>query len=191
MGYKMGVVFFWGVEFSCFFLERCTGSYEVWLACLSVLRYILCLVDFTIFPANAKQVNSILNVMSTILGMGSGNLAHVQLPAYQKSIKQGTVVAHRKNVEELMLKMGLTISQEVVLLFDKSECLGTDSRGSHQYCVAAFHKNFSSGFQGCPAFQAGHIGPLRLMPVSDFYGYDENCRPGPGERAETKPETKE
>ena len=136
-------------------------------------------------PANAKHVNTTVNVMTTILGMGSGNIAHVQLPVFQKQVKQGTVVSHRRNVVEMMLRAGVNISQEVVLLFDKSDCLSSDSRTAHQYCIAAYHSGFSPAFQSCRVFEAGHIGSLLLMPVSDFYGYDDNCRPGPAERAET------
>ena len=137
-------------------------------------------------PANAKQVNSSANVMSTILGMGSTNIAHVQLPAFQKQAKQATVVAHRNNVAEMLLKASLSVEQQIVLLFDKTECGRSDVRSTHQYCIATHHKQYTPAFEGCDAFQAGHIGPLPLLPVSEFYGYDDANKPGPAERAETK-----
>lgn len=147
----------------------------------------MCLVDFTVMPANTKQVNTSVNVLSTILGMGSGNVGHVQLPVFQKQIKEATVLSHRRNLDELMLKANLSIAQEIVLFFDKSDCNSTDVRNNHQVCVAAFHKQFTSSFTSSSAFQKSQIGPLRLLPVSEFYGYnDESAKPGPAERAETK-----
>lgn len=150
-------------------------------------RYIVCLIDFTVMPANAKQVITSVNVLSAILGMGSGNLGHVQLPVFQKQVKEATVLSHRRNLDELMLKANLSIAQEIVLFFDKCDCNSTDVRNNHQVCVAAFHKQFTSSFASSSAFQKSQIGPLRLLPVSEFYGYnDESAKPGPAERAETK-----
>lgn len=148
-------------------------------------RYILCLLDFTILPNYSKQVQSAINVMSTVLGMGSGNIAHVQLPVFQKQAKQATIVSHRKNVEEMILKANLSVENQIVLLFDKSNCMASDARSVHQYCVAAFHKQFTSLFDKSEALQQGRIEALPLLPVSEFYGYDESAKPGPGERAET------
>ena len=136
-------------------------------------RYMLCLLDFTVMPNSAKQVNTAVNVLSTILGMSSANLGHVQLPAFQKQTKQATVVTHRRNIEEMMLKQGLSVASQIVLLFDKSECLNSDSRASHQVCIAAHHKSFTSAFQSCEAVQLGRVESLPLMPVSEFYDYDD------------------
>ena len=94
-------------------------------------------------PNNSKQVQTAVNVLSTILGMSSSNIGHVQLPAFQKQTKQATVVTHRRNIEELMLKQGLSVASQIVLLFDKSECLSSDSRAGHQVCIAAHHKSFT------------------------------------------------
>eukprot|EP00438_Fugacium_kawagutii_P019790 Skav228872 [mRNA] locus=scaffold816:387783:402586:+ [translate_table: standard] len=142
--------------------------------------YILCLLDFTILPNSAKQVSSAVNVMTTILGMGCGNIAHVQLPVFQKQAKQATIVAHRKNVEEMILKAGLSLEHQIVLLFDKSNCMASDARSVHQYCVAAYHKQFVPTFDKSEALQQGRIEALPLLPVSEFYGYDETAKPGPG-----------
>ncbi|CAL1141851.1 unnamed protein product [Cladocopium goreaui] len=142
--------------------------------------YMLCLLDFTVMPNSAKQVNTAVNVLSTILGMSSANLGHVQLPAFQKQTKQATVVTHRRNIEEMMLKQGLSVASQIVLLFDKSECLNSDSRASHQVCIAAHHKSFTSAFQSCEAVQLGRVESLPLMPVSEFYDYDDTSKPGKG-----------
>ena len=137
-------------------------------------------------PNSAKQVNTAVNVLSTILGMSSANLGHVQLPAFQKQTKQATVVTHRRNIEEMMLKQGLSVASQIVLLFDKSECLNSDSRASHPVCIAAHHKSFTSAFQSCEAVQLGRVESLPLMPVSEFYDYDDTSKPGPAEREQKR-----
>lgn len=136
-------------------------------------------------PANAKQVHTAVNVMNTVLGMGSSNIGHVQLPAFQKQAKQSTIVNHRRTVEEQLLKAGLSVDQQIVLLFDKSSCAGSDARSAHQYCIATYNKQFTPVFEKSQAFQTSCVGPLPLLPVSEFYGYDESGKPGPAERAET------
>ena len=136
-------------------------------------------------PSNTKQVTTAVNVMNTILGMGSSSIGHVQLPAFQKQAKQSTIVNHRRTVEEMLLKAGLTVDQQIVLLFDKSNCAGSDARSAHQYCIATYHKQFTPVFEKSEAFQSSRVGPLHLLPVSEFYGYDDTAKPGPAERAET------
>lgn len=143
------------------------------------------MLDFTVLPNSAKQVSSAINVMSTILGMGCGNIAHVQLPVFQMQAKQATIIAHRKNVEEMILKANLSVENQIVLLFDKSNCMVSDARSVRQYCIAAYHKQFVPTFDKSEAWQLGRIQALPLLPVSEFYGYDETAKPGPGERAET------
>ena len=158
---------------------------EITLSFFEACRYIVCLVDFTSMPANAKQVQSSMNVLSTVLGMGSTNIGHVQMPLFHKQTKENTVMNHRRNIEEMMLKGGLSREKEIILLFDKSDCRGTDARSSHQICIAGYHKQFQSGFSRSTAFDEGRIGPVPLLPVSEFYGYDEAAKPGPAERTET------
>lgn len=136
-------------------------------------------------PNNSKQVSTAVNVLNTILGMGACNIGHVQLPAFQKQAKQATIVNHRRNVEEMLLKAGLAVDQQIVLLFDKSGCAGSDARSAHQYCIAPYNKQFTSVFEKSEAFQSSRVGPLPLLPVSDFYCYDDSAKPGPAERAET------
>ena len=145
----------------------------------------MCLVDFTSMPANAKQVQSSMNVLSTVHGMGSTNIGHVQLPLFHKQTKEATVMTHRRTIDDLLLKGGLSREREIVLLFDKSDCRGTDARAPHQACIAVHHKQFLTGFARSTALDESRIGPVPLLPVSEFYGYDESAKPGPAERTET------
>ena len=155
------------------------------LVLLPCCRYILVTIDFTVMPANSKLVMTSLNVLGTVLGMGASTLGHVQLPAFQKQIKEQTVLAHRRTVEDGLTKHGLSIEKQVVVLFDKSNCRQSDARSAHQYCIASHHKNFNSDFASSKATVETCIGPVPLLPVSEFYSYDESAKPGPAERVET------
>lgn len=154
----------------------------VLLPCCS---YILVTVDFTVMPANAKLVMTSLNVLGTVLGMGASTIGHVQLPAYQGQIKEQTVMAHRRTIEDGLVKHGLSLEKDVVLLFDKSNCRQSDSRASVQKCIAAFHKNFTPDFAACSAVSGNRVDTVPLLPVSEFYSYDDTAKPGPAERVET------
>lgn len=154
----------------------------VLLPCCS---YILVTVDFTVMPANAKLVMTSLNVLGTVLGMGASTIGHVQLPAYQGQIKEQTVMAHRRTIEDGLVKHGLSLEKDVVLLFDKSNCRQSDSRASVQKCIATFHKNFTPDFAACSAVSGNRVDTVPLLPVSEFYSYDDTAKPGPAERVET------
>lgn len=97
---------------------------EITLSFFEACRYIVCLVDFTSMPANAKQVQSSMNVLSTVLGMGSTNIGHVQMPLFHKQTKENTVNPQHKDIKGTRLVWGL-FDQLLVKLKTRSSSIFT------------------------------------------------------------------
>lgn len=151
-------------------------------------RHIICGLDFTLNPANAVLVNTSLLVGTSILAMGSCNIAHVQTPMNHKQTKDLTVLKHKRHIEDTLGKHKITLEYPVALLYDRPDDFRGASRSSTQMAFAAVHNNFiqTTPFAQCAAVTDGRIGPMVLVKASDFIDADEAVRPGPADRVEQK-----
>lgn len=145
-------------------------------------------MDFTLNPANAVLVNTSLLVGTSILAMGSCNIAHVQTPMNHKQTKDMTVLKHKRHMEDTLGKARITLGDPIALLYDKPEDFRGASRSTTQMAWAAVHNNFvqSTPFSQCSAVTVGRVGPVVLSKASEFIDADEAIRPGPADRVEQK-----
>ena len=139
-------------------------------------------------PAKALLVQSSLHVLASVCAMGSGSIAHVQLPVCHKQTNEGTCTKHQRVIEDTMFKAKLCLSNKIALLHDRPEDYRGPIAGITQHGIAAVHSSYAqtSAFNACAAVSTGRIGPVALVKTSDFIDVDENVRPGPAERAEQK-----
>lgn len=157
---------------------------KTWKCCNP--RYLICGLDFTIYPANSELVQSSCNVLATLLAMGSNNIGHIQCPMFHKQTSEMSTVKHTRTMEDALFKNNVNIGKRVALLFDKPPDSRGDQRASHQVCIAASHKLFAntSAFNASDIVVSGRVGPVPLIRVIDFIDYDESCKPGPADRVE-------
>ena len=150
------------------------------------MRYVICGVDFTVYPANSELVQSSLNVLASFLAMSSSDIGHLQTPMFHKQTSGMSTVKHTRTVEDLLFKHNLNIGKRVAVLFDKPADARGDQRASHQVCIAVSHKQYSTSsvFNSCNMVSNARIGPIPLVRVIDFIDYDESCKPGPADRVE-------
>lgn len=151
-------------------------------------RHIICGLDFTLNPANATLVNTALLVGTSILAMGSCNIAHVQTPMNHKQTKDLTVLKHKRHIEDTLGKHKITLDYPIALLYDRPDDFRGACRSSTQMAFAAVHHSFiqSTPFAQCTAVTDGRIGPMVLAKATDFIDADEAVRPGPADRVEQK-----
>lgn len=180
-----------------FLLFHCASVFTSFFGCrehwasvshLFGCRYIICAADFTVNPAKALLVQSSLHVLASVCAMGSGSIAHVQLPVCHKQTNEGTCTKHQRVIEDTMFKAKLCLSNKIALLYDRPEDYRGPIAGITQQGIAAVHSSYAqtSAFNACAAVSTGRIGPVALVKTSDFIDVDENVRPGPAERAEQK-----
>ncbi len=139
-------------------------------------------------PAKALLVQSSLHVLASVCAMGSGSVAHVQLPVCHKQTNEGTCTKHQRVIEDTLFKAKLCLANKMALLYDRPEDYRGPVAGFSQQAIAAVHNTFAqtSAFNACAAVSTGRIGPVALVKTSDFIDVDENVRPGPAERVEQK-----
>lgn len=94
------------------------------------------------------------------------------------------MIKHRHLLEASFLKNGLTLKDNVQVLFSKPESHTRDKRAMSQLAVASFHATFTEpDFAQSSAILEGKIGPCPLARISDLPGYDEEFKPGASSRA--------
>ncbi|CAE7372563.1 cofG, partial [Symbiodinium sp. CCMP2592] len=149
-------------------------------------KYVLVLLDFTVFPANGLYVKQALDVCSNVLALSQTHAAHVQLPLVQKQTSTAAAVKHRRSVEDHFMKANVSLRDGVSLLFSKDlDATASDRRALSQSCVACMYEDFKEcSFVKSAAVTEGRIGPVPLIRVSEFIGYDDLLRPGAAARVE-------
>ena len=148
-------------------------------------RHVLVLADFSVYPANATYVGSVLDVLKTILSLSELNAAHVQLPIAQSQTGASALLKHRRAIEDALHQGGCDVTQHVTLLFDKPESRRSDGRKASQQCLAVTCLNHKvNSWHTSEAVVVGNIGPVPLMKVADMIGHDECQRLGAAARCE-------
>ena len=144
-------------------------------------RYVLCLVDVTVYPANATLIGSALEAMGLLLNMCVHNVGHVQLPLLHSNTTPQIIFKHKRLVEDnLMYTQKLDISQTVALqLLQPEDGHAADKRGGIQCCLFVAADPSVTKWT-CPHF----IGPLNLVRVKDMIGYSDETRFGATARTE-------
>lgn len=148
---------------------------------VAVVRYVLVLMDATVFPANAKALSTSVQVLSTVLSMNPRcHGAHVQLPLNQTNTKPTAVISHRRKLEDALVTARMDTSRDVILHFaSPPDSTASDKRGGIQSCFAV-----TQDAKLCAWNFPQVITPIPLVRVADMLGYDENSKPSPSARAE-------
>ena len=150
-----------------------------------VCRYVIVTLDATVFPANAAYLAASLKAFATLLSMSSTMIGLVLLPVYQKQTSESAVVKHRQQLENALLKGGLSVLNLIQILYTKPDSTARDSRNLHQLALATFHSHFAThAFHQCVPVREGKLGPAPLIRMSDFLGYDSETAPGASARVE-------
>lgn len=112
-------------------------------------------------------------------------MGYIQYPIMQASTTQHAMVKRRHLLELSLLKGGLTVQNNVQVLFSKPESSARDTRSLSQPALATFHSSFAeSPWQVSIAVREGKLGPCPLIRVADLQGFDDDSKPSPGARAE-------
>ena len=135
-------------------------------------------LDATVFPANAAYLAASLKAFATLLSMSSTMIGWVRLPVYQKQTSESAVVKHRQQLENALLKGGLSVINLIQVLYTKPDSTARDARNLHQLAFAAH------AFHQCVPVREGKLGPAPLIRMSDFLGYDSETKPGASARVE-------
>lgn len=138
------------------------------------------------FPANANYLNNAITVFTTLLSMSSQMVGLVLFPVFQKQTTEAALIKHRHALDIALMKGGLSLIHTVTILFHKPDSMASDKRALSQSAMACFHTHFSHhGFHGSTCVKEGKIGPVPLLKISDFVGYDQEvAKPGASARVE-------
>lgn len=143
------------------------------------VRYVLAILDATIYPANAASLKSAMTTMNTVLNLSQNNIGHVMLPVIQSNTTSQALVKHARIIEDSFIGSGFDTTGKVALHLQKPlDAAANDKRGGLQTCLAL------SGGKDCAWVSPVVIGPLTLVKVSEMIGYSEDSRPGATARAE-------
>ena len=153
--------------------------------CGPQMRYIICTVDTTVFPANASYIAAALKNFCTFLSMGSTTVGFVLFPVYQSQTSEQALVKHRHQLELALLKGGLSVINSVQVLYTKPESGASDKRALAQPAMATFHSHFSDhAFLKSKPVRTGTLGPVPLIKFSELLGFDDVSKPGASARVE-------
>lgn len=148
-------------------------------------RYLVCLLDATVWPANGSMFNAAINVMGQILSLSSAHYGWVQCPVVQSQTTLPAVVKHQHALDLALLKNNMAFGTNIQLLFAKPDSTAQDTRSTAQRALGVTHTNYSdTPFNESSAIKDGVVGPLPLIKIADLLGYDETTRPGPSGRTE-------
>ncbi|CAK9078225.1 unnamed protein product [Durusdinium trenchii] len=150
-------------------------------------QYIILTLDCTVFPANSTYLAASLKTFATLLSMSSTMIGLVLYPVYQTQTSEAALVKHKQQLDNALLKGGLSVIHMIQVLYEKPDSTAKDSRGLYQPALASFHGHFSNhSFQQCLPVREGKLGPAPLIKVGDFIGYDSDSQPGASARVEQK-----
>ena len=149
-------------------------------------RYLVCLLDATVWPSNGVMFNAAINMMGQVLSLSSANFAWVQCPVMQSQTSLPAVVKHQHALDNALLKCNLASGANVQVLFGKPDSTAQDTRATSQRILGVTHTNYypDTPFNESSVIKHGVIGPLPLIKIADLLGYDETTRPGPSGRTE-------
>lgn len=148
-------------------------------------RYTICTLDCTVFPANASYLAHALKTFTTLMSMGSTMIGLVLFPVFQSQTSESAVVKHKQQLELALMKGGLTVMNLIQILYSKPDSTTRDSRSLHQLSMASFHTHYPAhAFANCTPVREGKLGPVPLLRVGDFVGYDGDTKPGASARVE-------
>ena len=146
-----------------------TGFFQVLLH----PRYILVSLDATLWPSNANYLAAAVSTACAIVNLSQDNIAHVQMPQLQSSTNAGTVLKHRRSLEDQLVNHKLDVTNAIMLRFDKGDAQRNDARKNAQVCVAATSTNYSAnGLSETEAVKTSNIGPVPLIRTNQMVGYD-------------------
>ena len=152
---------------------------------LTAVRYVIVTLDCTVFPANSTYLAASLKTFSTLLSMSSTMIGLVFYPVFQTQTSESALVKHRQQLDNALLKGGLSVIHAIQILYEKPDSTAMDRRGLYQLALASFHTHYSShSFHQCSPVREGKLGPAPLLKVSDFLGYDSDTKPGASARVE-------
>ena len=125
-----------------------------------------------------------VNMLNTIVSMGSGNVGLIQLPIAHSAIKLETVVTYTRKIEDPLLKAKLDFTTRPTLTYSRESVrAGSDKRATTQSSLMVVSDRATNKWLDSECGQSGVLGPLPVCPVSEMIGYDPENRPSPGQRA--------
>ena len=150
-----------------------------------MMRYVVCSLDFTVWPADGVYVQNSLSALSAIAAMSESHVGIVQYPVLQSQTSRAALMKHKHMLENNLLKNGLTSTHCVQILYHKPDSSQRDQRALNQLALAVFHEHFEApAFTESKAVREGKCGPCPLLPITQFIGYDEACKLGASARVE-------
>ena len=155
---------------------------------LSSVRYIICAVDTTVFPANGAHLQAALHALTTLMSMSSNMIGYVLYPQFQSQTSGSALVKHRHLLDNALLKGGVSLVHHIQLLYSKPDSTVRDTRPLSQTTLAVFNTGFPQhAFHNSHAVKEGKLGPCPLLRIGDFLGYDSDLsKPEASARVEQK-----
>lgn len=145
----------------------------------------MCSMDCTVWPADSSYLQNALSVLGSILAMSSSYFGLVMHPVLQSQTTRQAVLKHKHLLENSLQKQQLTSHQSIQILYCKPDSTSRDGRGLSQLATAVFHESFdASPWTESMAVREGKCGPCKLLPISQFLGYDDVSKPGASARVE-------
>ena len=83
------------------------------------VRYVLAILDATIYPANAASLKSAMTTMNTVLNLSQNNIGHVMLPVIQSNTTSQALVKHARIIEDSFIGSGFDTTGKVALHLQK------------------------------------------------------------------------
>ena len=109
----------------------------------------------------------------------------VLYPVFQSQTSEAALLKHRQQLDNALLKGGLSVINPVQILYEKPQSTARDARSLFQLCLATFHSHFTKhAFQQSQAVKEGKMGPAPLIKMGDLLGYDSETKPGASARVE-------
>ncbi|CAE7245345.1 cofG, partial [Symbiodinium sp. CCMP2456] len=153
-------------------------------------QLVLCTLDCTVYPSNAKMLSTLLDMLCTVLNMSPDNVCHLQCPQHQAQTTVNAALKHRRFLKDGLINRSLDLSRGVTLLFNKDASgRASDERPGTQSCYAVFSQHCrvsQSAWQNSEPLNYQTIGDLALAKVSEMKGYDADNRPSAAARVEQK-----
>lgn len=151
-----------------------------------VFRYVVCSLDFTVYPAAATYVRKAFECLANVAAMSSSHIGFIFMPVHQKQTTEPAVLKHRRQIEENLMKSKMSLANEVCILFAKPEARVTDGRAMTQISLLSLHQNYTSNsdWNSSSAVTTARIGPAPLIRISDMLGFDEVSKPSASARVE-------
>ena len=144
-------------------------------------------MDLTVFPANSEYMKAAYQIMGSVLAMSSAHCGWIMLPVLQSQTNENALSKHRRQIEDSMKLLGVSLQNESAILFERAEG-ARDGRPLPQVARLALHKSFvqSSAWNESTVVTDGRCGPCQLLRISDFIDYDPDVRLGPAARLQQK-----